>query len=232
MHEFFGVCPPEFIVKKLKDSLERAEVVHRPVLGSEKIMTARESLMESLSVKLSDPGDWIKCLERLIFSKKHDDNIRNMFEHILEQSVTRKPVDFILSKKEHNKLPPIFGRYFSAFENVFKLEYHTSKRVRDVIYKTVAELRNNPLTRHFYIPIWLPEDNSNLGTMVPSLLGFGVQKSAGCINMMVNLRSSDVEFILYDLWYFMKLLIWIMDETNTNTQAKLTMVMFNLHKYI
>lgn len=226
-------------LKELREFLKEAEIGFREVLGENETVPMREMKDIKWTIasckKKSELQDMIKELEEKIFKKAA---VKNMFYYILEASTsTKRMPSYRISLDECLELPGMFVRYFNKIPGgKWELSYMTTDRVRKTLFKTIDYLRMHPTSRHGYVPIWDSEDNSVLTDKVPSLLGFYMQKGIyrDIWSFSILIRSCDIEFILYDAWFFLNIAKFCMDQLNSfpTEGVSVTFMLLNLHEYM
>ena len=218
-------------IKKIEEKLDKKETVTRTVLGTDEQRHLSEITGEYLSIEVEDYARELAELEKQIFKQEE---VEKMFKHILFASLSSMPnPPYNITGGQLEKLPAMFARYFQpAGLFACNLHYTTIERVRNSLLKTLNMLSEHPKSRHAYIPIWIPGDNDELGEMVPSLLGFHIQLTDTKMIFSVNIRSCDIDFLLYDIWYFLNIADFCLDYLDCAEQAlTLNINIFNLHKY-
>jgi hypothetical protein len=76
----------------------------------------------------------------------------------------------------------------------------------------VAHLRNDPLSRQAYLPIWFPEDGTCPGRK-PCTLGYHFINRGGRLHVTYYIRSCDfVRHWADDCYLTVRLLTWVLDE--------------------
>lgn len=82
--------------------------------------------------------------------------------------------------------------------------------LRDV----VKHLRNHPLSRQAYLPIWFPEDTGTVHKeRVPCTLGYHFIQRSGFLHTNYYIRSCDVvRHFQDDIYLAVRLKLWLLDE--------------------
>lgn len=78
----------------------------------------------------------------------------------------------------------------------------------------VHHLKNHPLSRQAYLPIWFPEDTGvHHGERVPCTLGYHFIQRSGYLHTVYYIRSCDiVRHFQDDIYLAVRLKLWILDE--------------------
>ncbi len=217
------------ILKRLTELLDNTQPTSRAILGTDKKLLFNEIRPFNFYLISKNYNNWIEKLENKLFIL---DSIKEVFYYIFNSSVSKslvKPLFF--NKKKYLQLPDIFKRYFNKQESTYKLSYLTINRMKNVLFPTLKFFQNNLSSRHIYFPIWNATDNRKLDSMVPSLIGFHVQIFQNELLTSVIIRSCDIDFFLYDFWYFLKITNFIHNYLNIKIKSlKLSMNIFNFHK--
>ena len=96
----------------------------------------------------------------------------------------------------------------------------------------IKQLKDNPLTRQAYLPIFFPEDTGAVhGERVPCTLGYLFENWDGVLDITYYIRSCDIfRHFRNDIYLAMRLAQHVADETGTSV-GKLTMHIANLHLF-
>lgn len=94
-------------------------------------------------------------------------------------------------------------------------------------------LKENPLTRQAYLPIWFPEDTwaANNSKRVPCTLGYYFWIDQGQVHMNYTIRSCDAfRHFRNDIYLTGRLLIYVAKKLKLLT-GNLTMIIYNFHLF-
>jgi thymidylate synthase len=224
-------------MKELRERINQGPIVDRPRLGTKNRIRIQETNNVHLSTgkkSMIDISSYLEKLEDIIFGDRATEKV---FNYIYNYSIGDEITEYIIGQKEFEKLPGIIARYFIFLskgrnKNKYQLRYLTKDRVKQHLETTLSHLVNSKNSRHGYIPIWYPDDNYNLDRMVPSLLGFHIEQDIfDNITFTVLIRSCDIEFLLYDIWYFLNIARHCLWKLNGH-KIEVKINIFNLHKYL
>jgi thymidylate synthase len=94
-------------------------------------------------------------------------------------------------------------------------------------------LKNDPLTRQGYLPVWFPEDTGVVhGERVPCTLGYHFLRRRDQLSVTYYIRSCDLyRHLRDDLYMTLRLLIWLKDQLEDPTLrlGTFTFNCINLH---
>lgn len=101
-------------------------------------------------------------------------------------------------KNANNKVPTIHGIRFAYGD------------LTDV----VRLLKEQPLTRQAYLPVWFPEDTGAVhGGRLPCTLGYHFIIRSGFLHIIYYLRSCDfIRHFRDDIYLTVRLLLWMMEQ--------------------
>jgi len=219
-------------IRELEEKLDKKEITKRTILGTDEERHLSEITPEYLSIEIRDFAKELAQLEQQIFKQKETEEL---FRYILSASLSKQDEknSYFLTDKGLNKLPLMFARYFRPTgQFVHELHYLTIDRIKKSLLKTLDMLLKYPSSRHAWIPIWNAADNDCLEEMVPSLLGFHIQLTDAKMIFSVIIRSCDIKFLPFDLWFFLKIADFCLDYLNYIEWSLLLNVnIFNLHQY-
>ena len=77
----------------------------------------------------------------------------------------------------------------------------------------VEMLRQQPLTRQAYLPVWFPEDTGNTKVRLPCTLGYHFLMRYGFLHVTYYIRSCDIyRHMADDIYLTVRLLLWVLNQ--------------------
>lgn len=168
----------------------------------------------------SNPGDTYKFWPYANFDKDNDPYLKGKkFSHTYQERFWPKQANggvenYLDSKGDWN-------------HKGIRFEYGD---LEDVI----STLKNNPLTRQAYLPIWFPEDTwaANNSERVPCTLGYYFWIEEGKLYMNYTIRSCDAfRHFRNDIYLTGRLLLYVAKQLNLQV-GEMTMIIYNIHLFI
>lgn len=180
---------------------------------------AEDHFQERISGKPTNPGETYKYwpyhtnLDKSEFKEK-------VFSHTYQERFWPREKYLAQISKEPTK----FERALRRIKGI-RYEYGD-------LHNVIEQLKENPLTRQAYLPIFFPEDTGAIHKQrVPCTLGYYFWVEGNRIHMNYIIRSCDVfRHFRNDVYLTGRLLQYVSDELGLLV-GNMTMYIFNLHLF-
>lgn len=185
---------------------------------------AEDHFIERVSGEPTNPGETYRYWPYATFNKDNDPyQDGKVFSHTYQERFWPKHAGPRPIRRQIEKDPSIFEGY----ANHKGIRYELGD-LNDVI----TQLRDNPLTRQAWLPIFFPEDTGAVhGQRVPCTLGYYFWIEDGTLNCNYIIRSCDVlRHFRNDLYLTGRLLQFVASNLNLKV-GELDFFCFNLHLF-
>lgn len=139
----------------------------------------------------------------------------------------------IFSHTYQERFWPTFCNTNSPFDQQGLLPRYGIRFQYGDLQDIISLLKENPLTRQAYLPIWFPEDTwaANNSQRVPCTLGYYFYMENDTLHCNYTIRSCDIfRHFRNDVYLTSRLLQYVAKQTNLPV-GKLNMFIFNLHMF-